>query len=673
MIGKHAGTRLGTGRDAGLWPVLLVLLTAVVVPTACVLWFMSQAVANERLAVRQRLIDVYRGRLAEARDRIDGLWRSRLERILSPSGTAAPGQVFERLVRAQAADSAIVLDLAGNVAYPVQPAGDDSFLNLPAWHEAQQMELALDQLAPAADAYAHIAADATDNNVAANAWLACARCLAKSGRSAEAMEILTGKLSAPTFNASHDSQGRLIRPNALLMALELSRSASQTATATARAAASRRGDASLQSFPALAKSLYAQVSDYSDLQLPSSQRLFLMGELQRIWPQCPSLPTLQSEQVAQEYLWQDVAPATASLKSAGPGKWLHLRPAGTNVVAIFDAKATLAEMAELAQSLTPRSEARIALLGPDAAPADFKDAFLRVPAEGVLAGWEYAVFLVGEDPFAAASQKQVLAYFWTGGLGVVAIAAIALLLAAYMRRQVRLAKLKNDLVATVSHELKTPLASMRVLIDTLAEGRCTQEQQVREYYALIVRENQRLSRLIDNFLSFSRMERNKKTFEREPVDIGQVVSDAVEAVRERFGPGQILEADVTPNLPKVLCDRDALTTVLVNLLDNAYKYTGQDKHVIVRAFAEPADVCIQVSDNGIGMTRRAIGKIFDRFYQVDQTLARKAGGCGLGLSIVKYMVDAHGGRVSVESQSGKGSTFTVRLPAMTAQGQEARA
>ena len=191
----------------------------------------------------------------------------------------------------------------------------------------------------------------------------------------------------------------------------------------------------------------------------------------------------------------------------------------------------------------------------------------------------------------------------------------------------------------------------------------------REYLQLIVKENVRLSRLIDNFLTFSRMERNKEKFNRVHVDASQIAATAAESVTDRFNAaGCKFDVTVDANLPQVDADPDALITVLLNLLDNAFKYTNQDKHIVLRVFADNGHVCFGVEDNGIGLSRRAAQKVFERFYRVDQELSRSAEGSGLGLSIVRFIVNAHGGTVTVRSELGEGSTFTVRLPALTPAG-----
>ena len=243
---------------------------------------------------------------------------------------------------------------------------------------------------------------------------------------------------------------------------------------------------------------------------------------------------------------------------------------------------------------------------------------------------------------------------------VIVLAALALRL---VRRQMALTQLRNDLVANVTHELKTPLSSMRLLVDTLLNSQPLHEQTAREYLQLIAQENLRLSRLIDNFLTFSRMERNKYAFGFKEVPATAIVEGAITAVRERFSaPGCQFETHIAPDLPSVVADADALVTAVVNLLDNAYKYSGEEKQITLSASAENGSVFFAVKDNGIGLSPRDTKRIFKRFFQVDQRLSRSGGGCGLGLSIVKFIVTAHHGSVRVESQPGRGSTFTISLP-----------
>jgi signal transduction histidine kinase len=180
---------------------------------------------------------------------------------------------------------------------------------------------------------------------------------------------------------------------------------------------------------------------------------------------------------------------------------------------------------------------------------------------------------------------------------------------------------------------------------------------------LIAKENLRLCHLVENFLTFSRMERGKPRFRFEELAPAAVVAAAVDALEERMASAHChLEVRVEPDLPPLRGDAEALSTVLINLLDNACKYTGEDKRICVRAFAEGRQVCFEVQDNGIGLDRRDARKLFDRFYQVDQGLTRQRGGCGLGLSIVKSIVQAHAGVVEVHSAPGQGSTFRVRIP-----------
>ncbi|TFG48760.1 MAG: HAMP domain-containing histidine kinase [Candidatus Brocadiia bacterium] len=278
-------------------------------------------------------------------------------------------------------------------------------------------------------------------------------------------------------------------------------------------------------------------------------------------------------------------------------------------------------------------------------------------------GWVFELYPKNGEIFENAASKQTAIYTWTGVLVVLLILSSGAVSGQVISRQIKLNRLKNDFIATITHELKTPLSSMRVLVDTLLEDRCQSKQQETEYLELISKENIRLSRLIDNFLTFSRMERNKQAFDMAKTNPAEIAKAAAEAVQTKFNhENRKLTVTIGDNLPSISADKDTMVAVLMNLLDNAYKYSYDNKQIELRVFSEESYVCFAVKDNGIGMTKRQIKRIFDRFYQVDTSLTRRAEGSGLGLSIVKFIVDAHKGRIDVESTVGKGSEFIVKIP-----------
>ena len=189
-------------------------------------------------------------------------------------------------------------------------------------------------------------------------------------------------------------------------------------------------------------------------------------------------------------------------------------------------------------------------------------------------------------PSDAMGRRRIASYFWVGSLAIAVLALTGLIAGQAFRRQLRLARLKTDLVAAVSHELKTPLASMRLPVDVLLDEQ-PDAKTTREYLEMIAHENVRLSRMIDNFLTFSRLERNRQKFEFAPTPPGNVVQAALDSARERLNtPDCHLEVKVADGLPAVRADEDALVTVLLNLLDNAWKYTLGQKHIGVRAYRE---------------------------------------------------------------------------------------
>ncbi len=277
--------------------------------------------------------------------------------------------------------------------------------------------------------------------------------------------------------------------------------------------------------------------------------------------------------------------------------------------------------------------------------------------------WRVEVSLANQTALNAGVKDQIRTYLWTVIVGIAAVAGIAIAAAITVGRQIALHEMKTTSVATVAHELRTPLASMRMLVDTLREGRYRGESQLQEYLDLCASENLRLSRLIDNFLTLSRLERNEHAITLQPTSARAVIDQAVNAMRAKIDvPGCNFTLDVVEPLPDILADRDALAMVLVNLLDNAVKYTGDEKRIDLRARDASGRVFFSIQDNGIGLSRTERKNVFRRFYQVDQKLSRSRGGCGLGLALVQHIVEEHGGRVDINSQLGRGTTFTVSIP-----------
>ena len=278
--------------------------------------------------------------------------------------------------------------------------------------------------------------------------------------------------------------------------------------------------------------------------------------------------------------------------------------------------------------------------------------------------WAVQVFLLDADMLNHDQQQQFRSYLWIVGVTLVVILLFAVLGVRTVSVQIELRELRSTAVATVAHELRTPLASMRMLVDTLREGRYRGDEQLGEYLALIALENERLTRLCDAFLTFSRLERRPSSTIAQPVSPHAIIEQAVTAMKARLdAPGCTFTLDEAENLPDIAANRDDIVTVLTNLLDNALKYSDADKRIALRARAVPDGVAFSVEDNGIGIPHAEQGAIFRPFHQLDAKLARSREGIGLGLSIVRRLVEAHNGRVEVASEPGRGSIFTVTIPA----------
>jgi two-component system, OmpR family, phosphate regulon sensor histidine kinase PhoR len=537
--------------DGSAWLfVLLALLT--VLPAACVLWFMNEALTRESAASHQRVLEAYRGQLRLVRSRLDPIWRAQAASLNAKAGS--PEQRFNRLITSERAEGAILLTPDGAVEYPDRSVQQD--------RETETIE---QQLATAAAA--------------------------------------KGEARRPTVDA-----------------------------------------------------IAARLNDYSR-PMAEAARLAFMTRLRQLSPNV-LLPTEAALRLSFDMLDAErPSPISDVLRqTAVPDVWA-LTSEDRRVIAFYRIGRVEEMMHDFLHQVAPSGIIFLAV------PPDMRADSEAIAAGSWLPGWQLSFMPIESSEFDAEDRQHRLLYVSVALAGIALIAIVGVAAAGSLRRHLRLARLKTDLVAAASHELRSPLASMRVLVDGLLADESFDPKKTREYLEMLAVENARLSRLIENFLTFSLLERNRHRFAFAPSEPGAIVAAAVETVRDRLPADGDLRVEVPASLPPVMADADALQTALSNLLENAIKYTPVHKRIVVRVSQDgDGAVLFAVEDNGIGIPVREQRRIFRRFYRVDQRLSRDTSGVGLGLSIVELIVRGHHGSVTVHSAPGAGSTFTMRVP-----------
>jgi len=234
-------------------------------------------------------------------------------------------------------------------------------------------------------------------------------------------------------------------------------------------------------------------------------------------------------------------------------------------------------------------------------------------------------------------------------------------------KEMALARLKSDFVSNVSHELRTPLSLIRLYAETLELGRLTSAEKHQEYYCIIRKESERLTALINNILDFSRIEAGRKEYDFRETDIRELVCNTLESYRYQIEQHGFTFEEKIGDVPPLRVDREAIARSLVNLVNNALKYSQDRKYIGVKLYRENGSVKLEVIDHGIGIAPNEQQKIFEKFYRVGDPLVHNTKGSGLGLSLVQHIAQAHGGDVAVDSSPGAGSKFTITLPLQAAE------
>src|SRR5262245_7133675 len=288
---------------------------------------------------------------------------------------------------------------------------------------------------------------------------------------------------------------------------------------------------------------------------------------------------------------------------------------------------------------------------------------LSVGLGDALPAWRIAVVQPAGWSPGIAMRRQRLVFMSAFALLLVVIALGLGATYRLVRRESEAARLKSDFVANVSHDLKTPLSLIRMFAETLEMNRVGDEATRREYYAVITRESERLTRLIDNVLDFSRIEDGRQRYDIRPGPVEPVIQEVIEAFRHALvQQGFAVDVEVESDLPDVPIDAESIKQALANLVDNAIKYSGEGRRLRVSARRVGDEVRVEVADDGIGIPPGETERIFEKFYRIGRSETQGRRGSGVGLALVKHIAEAHGGRVTVESRVGQGSRFTLHLP-----------
>ena len=249
-------------------------------------------------------------------------------------------------------------------------------------------------------------------------------------------------------------------------------------------------------------------------------------------------------------------------------------------------------------------------------------------------------------------------------IGILAVMLMGIvILARAVIHESEISRMKSEFVSNVTHELKTPLALIRMFGETLDSGIVTEEDKRREFYSIIRKESERLTHLINNVLDYSRIDSGNKEYEFEKTDLVAVIRHSLEAYKFHIRDmGFEIESKMPEDAVMILIDKDAISQAFLNLLSNAVKYSEERKHIRVEIARETNSVLISVTDQGIGIARDELKKIYNKFYRIPNDMVKKPRGSGLGLTLTRHIVEAHRGNIEVDSEPGRGSRFSIRLP-----------
>lgn len=642
-------------------PLIIALVLGLLVPTFCVLWFMLSAMESERIASLKRLEELHHREALNSLHELEESWLQQWSLYTNNQSNLSPAVRFKALVNDPLISSSIIWGEAGTLLYPQRIDSSPTItLAHSAWRRAQGLEFSEKNYDLANTFYTEVLAlETAPHNVTA-VHQALSRLAYKMGNVDNAIahqktiialwQSNRFKLSLNEFtqrNPAVDAHYRILELLYEANNYNINNNVVEQAIA-----------------------LRQQLLDYDKTIIPASQRLFLMNKLNATFITPDAARETSRDLLIDE---QDILAETlaAHFAAQDSNSTPFVQYAKNDYLRLTAAQASIFIERTLFESEINKAIAR----SNENYPLKFSAYNLQAPAsrqtehffsirlDGIFEGLTIAAQWKQDAAPNALANTRVVIYIFTGCTVIVALFLLYFFVVMQMRKQEKLQQLRSDVIATISHELKTPLASIRLLIDNLQEGDYSLPSDVADYIAIIRNENYRLSNLVDNFMIFSRMERDKHVFSLEHLSLKDLIDTSLLVVAKKFAEHHVtLSIESTNDELYVEGDESLLQTTIINLLDNAYKYSGDNKKITLKSWCDAQSIYLAVIDNGIGISEKDMPHVFDRFFRVDQRLSRHAEGCGLGLNISRYIIQKHGGTIRVDSTLGKGSTFTIQLP-----------
>ena len=657
--------RLRLGIGVYPWSVLITLVLGVTIPTLCILWFMTETIENTEFASQKKVETLIKANLEGVKASLTATYEQKQQQLnliereyLAQDQSKPIGILFSNAVEQVGLDGLYILE-DDRVHFPKLTRLNVVFELPGMWRQAESAEFLKKDLLLAKNSYLAIHQQSTQIDEQALALLAAARVHLKEQKDQQSLAILLDTLQQEQYRSAKDRNGGLVHIGALFLALDV------------LGKTNPKTEAQQLKYDQIRNDLFTVLLDYSSNNISSSQRL---NGIKKILKPGEESLIVKAEAQSLKYLYFVENQARGNAFSEG-GRSLPVKSESQQTVAFLRITEKRHLISLIVLTSIEKELSRITknvyfpegvslLLKHESNITDFDDQ-VSIALGDIFPGYHLVLNRNLDALLQAEELDQTASYVWIGMLIVFLLCVLAAITAYVIGAKLKNSQLKNDFLATVTHELKTPLASIRLLVETLTDTDQLDEVKTREYLGLIANENERLSRLIEGFLTFSRLERGMESLFLEPLPLMTVVEDSLKAVEGKramlgftikLGDKALLSQSV------VNVDRNLIVTAILNVIDNAIKYSGESTVVEIHAKREADGVTLCVEDFGIGLSERDCIRAFEKFYRVDQRLARSQEGSGLGLNMVKTIVDKHEGKVWIDSELSVGTRFYLYLP-----------